>query len=480
VKRLRLFLANVGQRQAMYPLATPPMGILCLAAYLRTRFDLDIQLVNQRAEDWSTEELARRTIEFQPDIVGFGTLTPWAYALGPLTRAVRQGCPDALILLGGPHISAFGARAMEDTDADAAVLGEGELSLEQIIRVRRDGGDFSQIPGLIWRDADGAIITNPGTGPLIEDLDALPFPAYDLIDVRKYWRLQSMPPIPRRKYISLVSSRGCPYHCSWCHRIFGKRFRAHSAERMADEIAYYVRTFGIDDVEFLDDVFNLDHARLIEFSELCHRRNIQIKIAFPNAVRADILTQEDVDALADAGTYFCSFALETGSPRLQELTGKRLNIPRFLKAIEMSVKRGIFANGFNMLGFPTETAAEMQQTIDVASHSKLHTASFFTATPFPNTTLYEYALKNCPERLANINYDRTDFSRIPVNLSDVPDEVLFYYQRKANRQFFMNPIRLARILRDFPQPHLLPLYIPIFTNRVTKGLFGLGRSHHVR
>ena len=480
VKRLRLFLANVGQRQAMYPLATPPMGILCLAAYLRTRFDLDIQLVNQRAEDWSNDELARRAIDFRPDIVGFGTLTPWAHALGPLTRAIRQGLPDALILLGGPHISAFGAKAMEDTAADAAVLGEGELSLEQIVRARLDGGDFSTIPGLIWRQPDGAIITNPGTGPLIEDLDSLPFPAYDLIDVRKYWRLQSMPPIPRRKYISLVSSRGCPYQCCWCHRIFGKRFRAHSAERMAEEIAYYVRTFGIDDVEFLDDVFNLDHARVIEFSELCRRRNIEIKIAFPNAVRGDILTQEDVDALADAGTYFCSFALETGSPRLQELTEKRLNIPRFLEGIEMAVKRGIFANGFNMLGFPTETEAEMQQTIDVARHSKLHTASFFTVTPFPNTPLYDYVLENCPEKIADLSYDRTDFSRIPVNLSDVPDEILFYYERKANRQFFMDPIRLARILRDFPQPHLLPLYIPIFMNRVTKGLFSLGGAHLAR
>jgi len=470
-KQLRVFLANVGRRQPMYPLATPPMGLMYLAAYLRTKFDVDIRVVNQRCEGFSDNELVWQAVDHQADVVGFSALTPAAHALGGLTRKVRQALPNALILLGGPHVSAFRERALEGTEADAAVVGEGELALEMIVNTYLDDGDLSKVPGLIWRDADRHIMTNPGFVPHIADLDSLPFPAYDLIDVRKYWRLQSMPPIPRRRYASIVSSRGCPYHCNWCHRIFGKRFRAHSAERVVDEIEYYMRTLGIDDVEFIDDIFNHDRKRVIEFSRLVGQRDLRVKIAFPNAIRADALNQDTVDALADAGTYFCSFSLESGSPRLQKLIGKHLDIPRFLKGIEMAVQRGIFANGFNMLGFPTETEDEMQQTIDVARHSLLHTASFFTVTPFPNTELHDLVQRTHPEKLANISYADTDFSRIGVNLAAVPDEVLFYYQRRANRQFFMNPVRLLRIVRDFPQPHLLPFYIPIFANRLTKGLF---------
>jgi len=472
MKKLRMFLANIGRRRTLYPLVSPPMGIMYLAAYLRKQFDMDIKLVNQRECNCTNEELARQAIDFESDIVGFGSLTPSGHGFAPLTQMVRAGLPDALILLGGPHISSFGVKAIEDTAANAAVSGEGELTFEQIIRAHFDGGDFGDIPALIWRNADGKIVTNPGTTPHITDLDTLPFPAYDLIDLPKYWQLQSMPPLPRRRYVSLVSSRGCPYHCSWCHRIFGKKFRIHSPERIVDEIEYFQRIYGVDDFEFLDDIFNQNRSRLMAFCDLLHRRNLRIKIAFPNAVRGDILTQEDVDALADAGTYFSSFALESGSPRIQKLMGKNLNIPRFVQGVEMAVKRGIFANGFNMLGFPTETEEEMQETIDVAYNSMLHTASFFTATPFPNTTLYDFVMKTHAEQLANLSYKETDFSLIPVNLSAVPDEVLFAYQRKANRQFFLNFKRIYRILRDYPQPHLLPLYIPIYLNRATKGWFG--------
>jgi len=476
MKKFRMFLANLGYCRPLWPLVTPPMGIMYLAAYLRTKFDLDIKLVNQRESNCTNEELARQAIEFEADIVGFSSLTAFGHALAPLTRMVRAGLPKALILLGGPHITSFGAQALADTAANAAVEGEGELALEQIIRAHFDGGDFGHIPALIWRNGNGEVLTNPGTMPPIDNLDSLPFPAYDLIDLPKYWRRQSMPPLPRRRYASLVSSRGCPYHCNWCHRIFGKKFRTHSAERIVDEIEYFQRIYGVDDFEFLDDIFNLDHARLIAFCDLLHRRNLRIKMAFPSAVRADILTQEDVDALADAGTYFSSFALDSGSPRIQKLVGKNLNIPRFVQGVEMAVKRGIFANGFAMLGFPTETEEEMRQTIDITCHSRLHTASFLTVTPFPNTDLYDHVAKTHAQQLANLTFEDTDLCDIRVNLSEVPDAVLFACQRQANQQFFLNPKRLYRILRDHPQRHLLPLYIPIYLARATKGLLGPGKT----
>ncbi len=469
MKPLRLFMANVARRSTTYPLTTPPMGILALAAYLRTKFDLKIRLVNQKVENYTTQELAEEAIKFEPDVVGFTVMTPAAHQIGELTRTIRQALPKALLLLGGPHASAFEEKVLEQTDADAAVVGEGELAMEEILKAHFGGGDFGKIPGLIWRADDGTILRNPGHMPMIEDLDSLPMPAYDLLDVPAYWKLQSMPPVARRKYISLVSSRGCPYQCMWCHKIFGKVFRGHSAERIVDEIEYFTKRYKIDDVEFLDDIFNLDRKRVIEVSEGVRKRGLKLRTALPNAVRTDILTEDVVDALADMNLYWCSFALETGSPRLQEYTGKRLNIPKFLSGIDMCVKKGIFANGFAMLGFPTETEEEMQMTIDTMNESRLHTASFFTVTPFPNTRLYQQIEEECPERLKHVQYSDTNFATIRVNLTDLPDDVLFGYQRKANRQFFLNPRRIFRIIRDYPQPMLLPYYLPIFLQRATKG-----------
>ncbi len=470
VRPLRLFLVNVARRSTTYPLTTPPMGILYLAAYLRTKFDLKIKLVNQKVENYTTQELAQEILKFEPDVVGMTVMTPAAHQLGELSRTVRQAVPQALILLGGPHTSAYQERVFDQApDIDAAVIGEGELSFEAILNAYLDNGDFSEVPGLLWKAPDGSIVRNEGAMPLITDLDTLPMPAYDLLDVPAYWKLQSMPPIARRKYVSLVSSRGCPYKCMWCHKIFGKRFRGHSAERIVDEIEYFTKKYRINDVEFLDDIYNMDRQRVIDVAEGVHKRNLKIKFALPNAVRTDILTEDVVDAMADMNLYWCSFALETGSPRLQELTGKRLNIPKFLKGVEMCEKKGIFTNGFAMLGFPTEVEEEMRLTIDTMVNSRLHTASFFTVTPFPSTQLYDVVQERTPERLAPIKYSDTNFATIQVNLSDEPDDVLFSCQRKANREFFLRASRMFRIVRDYPQPLLLPYYLPIFLERATKG-----------
>ncbi|HPO15691.1 MAG TPA: radical SAM protein [Candidatus Hydrogenedentes bacterium] len=471
--KLRLYLVNVGLRVPLFQLSTPPLGLLYLAGYLRERFDLEIRVANQKVENYSYTALAEDIVGFGADIVGLSALTPFGYALGEVSRRVREGLPKALIVLGGPHASSFCEKALEDTAADALVAGEGERAFERLIQEYFLGGrDLSLIPGLIWREKEGEIVRNSGAMPLIEDLDSLPFPAYDLIDLRKYWKLPSMPPIPRRRYISLLSSRGCPYQCIYCHRIFGKRFRTHSAERMVDEIAFFSKHYGVRDVEFVDDSFNIDGERVIRFSELLRKRGLDVKLAFSNALRGDVLTEETVDALCDAGMYFSSFALETGSPRLQRLIGKNLNIPKFLRGVELSAARGVFTNGFNMLGFPTETEEELQMTIDTVCGSALHNASFFTVTPFPNTALYEMVREHKPEALKNLSYDNSDFIRIFVNCTDLPDDVLFAYQRKANRQFFFNVNRIYRMVRDYPQRRRLFQYAPTMINRTMKGIFG--------
>ena len=470
-KRLRLFLASVGRRPSFHPLVTPPMGILYLAAHLRAKFNIEIRVVDQRLTNCTYEHLAEQAIDFEADIVGLSAFTSAAHALPAVTRLIREGLPEAFIVLGGPHASASDAKALEGNSADAAVAGEGEVAFENLFHVNFDRDGLKSLPGLIWRDKDGAIVRNPGSTPLIEDLDALPFPAYDLIDLRRYWREQSMPPIPRRRYVSMVTSRGCPYQCIWCHKIFGKRYRAHSPERVVEEIEHYRRVYGVDEIEFLDDTFTHDHDRTYRVCDRIKERLGRITFASPNGVRADATPPELFDALRGAGLYFSGFPLETGSPRLQDYTGKRLDIPKYLGHLEYAVRIGILTFGFVMLGFPTETAEELDLTIDTACNSMLHVASFATVLPYPGTELHRIVQERHPEKLAAIDYADATFAYTRTNLTDLPDDVFFAYQRKANRKFYLRTDRLGRILRDYPKPHLLPLYLPIFMARATKGLF---------
>lgn len=467
---LRVLLVNVGIRPRFYPLVSPPLGIMYLAAWLRDHMDVEPRLINQRLNNLSNEAIVAAAADFEADVVCLGALTTAAHRLKPIVAGIREKLPNALVLQGGPDASARGKVALEESGADALVPGEGELATEMLLRAYQDGSDFSGIPGIFWRDKNGEVVGNPGPVPLVEDVDTLPFPAYDLIHLPDYWRHQTMSPLPPRKYAAVFSSRGCPYRCIWCHRVFGKRFRAHSAERMVEEIEFLRRRYGVNEFEFIDDIFNHDRRRVLEFCDLLGRRGIEIKITFPNGVRGDILTDDVLEALVEQGMYFCSFALETGSPRLQELSRKKLNIPRFFENIEKTVRLGVFANGFMMLGFPTETEAELEGTIRAACESQLHTASFFAVTPFPNTELYGIARELVPDKLKGISYADLTCVGGWINVSGVSDAVLTRKLREANRRFYGRPSRVGRILRDYPKPLLLPLYAGMMGYRLTRGV----------
>ena len=456
ILKKRLLLAFVAPPG--FDKVSPPLGLLYIAAYLRERFALDICVLNQRVEGWSSERLVKEIIAFEPDIVGLGCMTPSAYALPEITRALRVALPDTLIALGGPHVSAFGAAALAATDAHIAVVGEGEIAMEQIVRAHIEGGAMSDIPGLIRRDADGEIVVNPGTIPLIQELDTLPMPAYDLIDLRSYWRQASFVLFAGRKYLSLFSSRGCPYGCMYCHNVFGRRFRAHTAERIVEEVSWAIKQFGVNEIEFVDDCFNLTRNRVFEYSDLLQKRIGPVKTTFPNAIRADLLDAETADALVGAGMYYTALALESGAPRIQEFIGKRLDIPKFCNATVLCAERRVFTLGFVMLGFPTETAEEMEETIRVAAESKLHTASISRVTPFPNTPLYRYVSEHSPEKLANLSYNELNFWRMKVNLSSESDEIFDEIMATAYRSFYLRPGRLYRILRDYPKPWQIPFH----------------------
>ncbi|HOQ32885.1 MAG TPA: radical SAM protein [Candidatus Hydrogenedens sp.] len=473
---MNIVLINLGYIKPLYWVVSPPMGILYLSAYLRKEIGnhLKIRIIDLKIENFSVEQLIKVIHEIKPEIIGLSSSTIFAYLISSLSSRIKEVLPSTWLVLGGPHASSVRLQALiESPNLDIVVPGEGEISFRNIVEVYPNKNSLKYISGIIWRDKNGELIENPGELKVIDNLDTLPFPAYDLIDISKYWKLQSMTPLPPRKYVSVVSSRGCPYKCMWCHRIFGKCFRFYSPKRLIEEIEWYQKKYQVNEFEFLDDNFNFNRSRVIHFAELVRRKNLKLKLTFPNAIRTDLIDEEVAEALCSAGTYMSSFSLETASPRLQKLTQKNLNIPKFLKAVEIMAKKNVYTNGFCMMGFPTETEEELQMTIDTATNSMLHTASFFTVIPFPGTQLFEWLKQNKPEKIKNLNYMNVEYGSIKINLTDLPDKLFFSYQRKANLKFFLKPDRIYRILRVYPKPLHLLSYLPIYIQRVLKGLLGL-------
>jgi radical SAM superfamily enzyme YgiQ (UPF0313 family) len=182
MRPLKIFLASLGFRRSVLGV-TPPLGIMYIAAYLRQKLNVEIRIVNQKISNMPNDELVKQAKEFGADVVGLSMLTTNAYSLPYITSNLKVALPDALIVIGGPHVSALGAKSLEDNLADVAVPYEGELAFEALINAYLGGGDTADVPGIFRRTEDG-VVTNPGIIPFVEDLDSFPFPAYDLIDLK--------------------------------------------------------------------------------------------------------------------------------------------------------------------------------------------------------------------------------------------------------------------------------------------------------
>jgi radical SAM superfamily enzyme YgiQ (UPF0313 family) len=388
--------------------------------------------------------------EFRPDLIGLSALTS---ELGPtreVAQMMKRELPAVPILLGGPHASAVGAAALDDLPVDYVFEGEGEPAFVRFLNVWERGDRFpvEPISGLSFRRPDGSLARSL---PHIEqpDVDQLPIPAYDLIDLPEYGNHRRMGYLGGR-YAALFTSRGCPYRCTYCHEVFKKGFRAMGPDRMIEEMQYVIDRYGINEFEIYDDIFNADRTRVLEVCRAIVQRGLTVRLAFPNGVRADRLDEEVLVALKEAGAFYMGIAVETASARIQKEIRKHNRLDRLRENVDIASRLGIFQCGFFMLGFPTETREEALQTIEFAASLPLDMAYFFVTVPYPGTEMSVQI--GAPGDFAVVpdsGVGRGDFNpnyttRAP---SGMTAEEIGRLRLYAFARFYMNPRRILRLLR---------------------------------
>ena len=419
------------------------------------------------------EDLDTRIAAIQPDLVGIGAMTIDEGRLFECARRVRKARPDALILAGGPHASLNPGRCLEEPALDGVVIGEGERTVVELVDALARGGDPRTIAGTGWRAEDG----QPSFAPpraLVEDLDDLPLPAWDLVDLDRYSRYFNFHDLPlvAPPYSTMITSRGCPWSCTFCHNLFGRRARLRSADGVVDEMERLVRRHGVHEIHIIDDVFNIDGDRLIAICDEILRRDLRIRLAFPNGIRGDLITADQLHKLRDAGCYSVNFALETASPRLQRLIGKRLDVDRVLENSRLARELGLIVSGFVMLGFPTETREEMEATVKTVVDSAFDMPRLFEVCPFPGTELFKQA---AAEGLvpAGLTGDDFDYDHGAFNVSTLSDEAFADVVRDARTRIIREPVRRMRLqslIRSHPQSASQVFDSPFWTSaRVPQG-----------
>ncbi|MCP4672025.1 MAG: radical SAM protein, partial [Desulfobacula sp.] len=287
---------------------TPPLGIASICAYLLQR-KINCDIIDCYAHPDADTKIIRYLEMDKPDFIGFSCSTSTFNDGLRLAQVAKSILPDIKVVFGGAHVSALRESIIEKFEQiDYVVAGEGEQTLTELIKADHKG--LLQIKNIVFRDDTGKAIFTGYKKELL-DLDSLPFPAYEKLE--GYPEKYKLPIFnyPKTPNSSCISSRGCPYSCSYCDRsVFKKSFRYNSAKYLYGHFEYLNKHFGIRHVNFYDDQFTFNKKRVIQFCDLMKAGNL--KMSFNCAARAEHLDHELVTAMKAAGCWMISLGIETG------------------------------------------------------------------------------------------------------------------------------------------------------------------------
>ena len=422
-----------------------PLGLLAIGSVLK-RAGHQVKILDLRISNSPDEELDAVMNSFDPQVVGIGVMTiECKYGFIDAAK-VKKINPDVTVIFGGPHCSHEPQFILNDSNVDLMVSGEGDLTIVELIETLEKGKDIASVPGIAYKKNGSYLRT--AERPVIRDLDKID-QEYDLIDLERYFNFQSsmdfFPVFRNKRFIPLVTSRGCPFKCTYCHDIFDKSIQYRSPEAVVNEIEYLIKVYGIREFHIVDDVFNVNMKRAKIVLDAIIKRNLNIHISFPNGLRADFFDDELIDKMQRAGVYRMALGIESGSQRIQDMIKKDIDINIIYDVVEKLTSSRMSVHGFFMLGFPSETREEMKETIDFACDLGLTTANFSLVIPNPGTDLRQTFIES---RESNFeDFSEYTFDAASSNASEVEGDDLIKLKREANRRFYLSAQRLRHVLR---------------------------------
>jgi len=427
---------------------SPPLGLLYLASSLMSRGGDTVKVVDLRLDRAPIQSRFQEVLAFKPDVVGVTAMSIESEAMATIIQFLATNLPERpFFVVGGSHAMAFPETAATLPYVDCAVIGEGEETAVDLVRSLKEKSALEGVKGIVF-SREGRVVRTPAR-ELIADLDSLPRPAWELIDLETYFINPNFHDSrgDKKRILPIFTSRGCPFHCAYCLHMMGARFRARSAESVVAEIKSLRERYHIEEIQIEDDIFNFDRTRAARILGSLVSENLHLDICFPDGLKADLLRKEDIALYRKAGVYQICFGIESASDRILSMIGKRQNLDKINQVVADCVSEGIGTHGFFMMGFPGETEEEMRKTIEFARNSRLITANFSLVKLFPGTALYEKFGKPGvkPQNGYAFSYDL-----VGANLSQVDDERLMQLRALAYRRFYFKPRRIWDVWRFTP------------------------------
>lgn len=442
-----------------YRTGDPPLGLCYIASYLRARLNVEVSILDTIFHPYLTY-VSQYLREKKPEAVGiYFDILMYKDGRNIARMAKEMGI---FVVAGGPHATVCPDSIIDDVDV--VVIGEGEETVYELIKTL-PSEELSQIKG-IWYKKNHHIYKNSLREP-IPDLDSLEFPALDLVDMDKYFKywhyLDSV--TPQSSGINIISSRGCPFDCSFCQptlrKIFGNQARYKSPEYVVKEISHYMSRYKVNKFFFHDDAFAVDKKWAYCFFDILEKENI--KILWGCNCRVSSLDERLMHKMYEAGARTIHLGIESGSQRiLDEVYQKGIKVGQATKVIETAKKIGIHTGGFFMLGAPGETEEEIKKTMKLAISSGLDEASFSIVTPLSGTRLYDMVHNDGRYRVSNNYADFDYYRRLSYSGGKLSSKRIGYLQKKTLLLFYLHPLRWKYIFKHLLSPKgIVKLYCKI-------------------
>lgn len=420
--------------------AMPPYGVAYVAAILRKNGYKSI-LHDDNLYKYSDSKLRNifRKYKGMVRAVGLTSITTTFKQITRIARISKEELCDIPVIVGGPHARLLPDEIINIPFVDIVFTGEGEVSILEYANGRR----FPEINGIYYKD-NGIIQRNPPT-ICLENLDEVPFPAYDLFSISDYHSTRG---IAKRHPVSyVITSRGCPYNCTFCsskalNPAEGKRVRYRSSENVLEEIEFLVMNHGVKELFFSDDMFTGNTSHLFGVCE--GLINKKLNLTWVCMTHVNNITEEKLKVMKRAGCHQICYGIESGDPNIQKMINKNLDLEKVRSVVQMTQKVGIDARCSFMFGNQCETPETMLRTIAFAKDLRPDFASFNIATPYPGTLFRSWAIEN--GYLKNPNYEALDSSTYTLITPDLPSGIVEKYVNKAFRSFYYSPDYILRRL----------------------------------
>jgi len=409
----------------------PPLGLGYLASMLKKE-GIAVEILDLNALQKPPEALADFLKDKTCQWIGITATTNLISSAKKLAEISRAYQPGAKIVLGGVHPTVLPEEVLSWPEVDFVVRGEAEQTIIELLKEK----PVPEIKGLSYR-VEGKSLHNPDR-EFIADLDEIPFPAYDLLPIKKY--LPALGGYKKLPALSVITSRGCSGACTYCNNFFGRRVRKRSAENVIAELSLLKQDYGIKEIYFYDDSFTEFPGKVID---LCRKmEEAKLDLSWSCFARINLVNEDLLRAMKTAGCHHISYGIESGSPELLSAINKKVSLEKIREVVAMTKKAGIdLLLGF-MLGLPGETRETMEATKKLALKLDPAMAIFDITTPFPGTELYQWAEKN--GYLKTKKWDEYDLYTMVMNLPTVTEGELRQAYQSAHRAFYFRPKYLLK------------------------------------